>query len=63
MLDNPHTGQRVRIAEEYRDEWPVHMLDDRVGEITGIGNFVSVKFDGVPETVHVPHRYFEPEEK
>lgn len=59
MLDNPHTGQRVRVTEEYRDEWPVHMLGDRVGQIIGIGNFVAVKFDGRTDTIHVPHRFLE----
>ena len=47
MLDNPHTGQKVRVAVEYRDEWPVHGIGDRVGEILGIGNFVIVRFEGI----------------
>lgn len=59
MLDNPHTGQTVRIAEEYRDEWPVHAIGDRIGKIQGIGNFITVKFDGQPETIHVPARFLE----
>lgn len=57
MLDNPHTGQRVRIAMEYRDEWPVHLIGDRTGEIQGVGNFVIVKFGET--TIHVPHRFLE----
>lgn len=59
MLDNPHTGQRVRISPEYQDEWPVHMIGNRVGEIQGVGNFVVVRFDGSTETIHVPHRFLE----
>jgi hypothetical protein len=59
MLSNPHVGQHVRIAEEYRDEWPVHQIGDLIGEIIGIGNYVMVKFDGWGDTIHVPHRYLE----
>ena len=59
MLDNPRTGQRVRVAEEYRDEWQVHNLGDRTGEITGVSHFVMVKFEGLSETIHVPHRFLE----
>ena len=58
MLDNPYTGQRVRIAPEYRDEWPVHNLGDRVGEIVGISNVVMVRF-GI-EIVHLSVRVLEP---
>lgn len=59
MLDNPHTGQRVRVALEYRDEWPVHAIGDRSGEIMGVGNFVVVRFDGLTDAIHVPHRFLE----
>ena len=59
MLDNPHAGQRVRIATEYRDEWPVHNLGGRIGTITGISNVTMVKFDGLTEVLHLPHRFLE----
>lgn len=59
MLDNPHTGQRVRVAEQYRDEWPVHGIGDRTGEIVGIGNFVVVKFDDRQGQIHVPAKFLE----
>jgi hypothetical protein len=59
MLDNPHAGQRVRVAVEYRDEWPVHAIGDRIGKIQGVGNFITVKFEGMDNTVHVPHRFLE----
>lgn len=58
MLNNPHTGQKVRIAVEYRDEFPVHDLGDREGVIRGIGNFVTVQFEE-GRTMHLPAKFLE----
>jgi hypothetical protein len=57
MLNNPRVGQRVRVAEEYRDEWPVQDLAHIDGEIAGIGNWPMVRFRNT--TVHVPAKFLE----
>lgn len=58
MIDNPHTGQKVRIAKEYRDDWLVRDVQNLTGEIAGIGNVAVVRFP--KKTVHIPVHYLEP---
>lgn len=59
MLNNPHTGQRVQIAPEFRDVWPVHRIGDRPGKVVGIGNTVVVVFDGIAGQMNLSAKYLE----